>query len=281
MIGALVAAATISGAVPTALGPASRVVWIDAAEGAHVECSVAAPDRWRCNGVAETAPGIVILIGTDAVAHQCVAACGGDANVAVHRWGGLVVLDSGGMAADDLHQIRLTARKPGRSAVRPAVRRFRSVDDADVEVIRLSDLMFWIAGDSQDPDSYVSVDGPAIGSTRTPTSALAEGSPETPRFLSILPPSSLTGRVQDGAGQDVNHAEIELFEPLGLGSLNSKTPLESQPLILRAAAFLRQLGCVHIRPLGCRVRISSQSWMMSSDAGACGSNRSASRRSCG
>jgi hypothetical protein len=254
MIAVALLAAAIGGVVPDALGLPSRVVWIDAsggAQNAQIECAVVASDKWRCDGVPDAAPGIVVLVGVEGVAHQCVAVCDGDSRAVVHRWGGLVVLDSGGGAADDLRRVRLTARKPERSAVRPSVRRLRPMDDTDVEVVRLSDVMFWIEGDSADPDRYLSLDGPAIGSTRVPTAALAEVQPEAPLFVSVGAPFSLSGRVLGPKGEDVDHAEVELFEPLHLGASNARATLEMEPVVLRATAFSDSSGAFtfeHLAP---------------------------------
>jgi hypothetical protein len=245
VIAAALLAAAIAGVVPEALGPPSRVVWIDAGSSgqtAQIECAVVASDRWRCDGVPDAAPGIVVLVGAEAVAHQCFVVCDGTSRAVVHRWGGLVVLDSGGITPDDLRHIRLSAWKPGRSAVRPAVRRFRPVDDADVEVVRVSDVMFWIAGDSADPDRYLSVDGPSIGSIRLATAALTEAQPEAPLFVSLGTPFSLTGRVLDPRGEDVDHGEVELFELLHPSASNTRASLGTEPVILRATAFSDSAG---------------------------------------
>src|SRR5712671_2957342 len=99
MIGALLAAATIAGVVPSALGAPTHVMWIAADGSIQLPCELKTTTAWRCDGVPGNARGLVVVVGSDAIAHQCVAVCERDSDAAVHQWARLLIIEPGGVAA--------------------------------------------------------------------------------------------------------------------------------------------------------------------------------------
>lgn len=231
MIAALLTALSISGAVPPSLAAVSRVVWVDADMSAGPACTIDAPGQWTCDDVHEPARGVVVLIGDAALAYQCIGVCdhtsaGGPV---VRRWGRVVVLVPGAVAPEDLRDIRLTAAKPDRSTVRTALLRFTATEDSTVDIVPLSNAVFWVAGDSTDDDAFLRFDGPAISSLRVPARVLREGVPEQPLYVSATAPFALNGHVQDSTAQDVEDADVEVYEPLVTPS--SDRTFESLPMV--------------------------------------------------
>lgn len=231
MIAALLTAWSIAGAVPPSLAAVSRVVWIDAEMSGSAACTIAAPGQWKCDDLREPAQGLVVLIGDTALAYQCIGVCenASVAGAAVRRWGRVVVLAHGAVAPEDLHDLQLSAWKPHRSAVRTQLRRFTPAEDSAVDILPLSDTVFWVAGDSADPDAFLKVEGPAIGSFRVPVAALRDGVPEQPFYGSASAAFALTGHIQDGRAHGVENADVELYEPLVTPSTDRT--FESLPMI--------------------------------------------------
>ena len=131
-------------------------------------------------------------------------------------WGRVVQIIAGGAAPEDLHDLELTAWKPERSRTRPQTRRFAAIKDEDVHPVRLSDTSFWVAGNAGDPDAFLALGGPAIGSSRLSTRFLSEGAPDDIVYLPAVLPSTVSGRVHGAHGEDADGAEVELLERLEL-----------------------------------------------------------------
>ncbi len=233
MITVLLAAATIVGAIPARL-TASRVVWFDGRTGNSVTCDVAL-SAWRCDGLPEPPHGIVAMIGDTEVAVECIATCGqGDARA--RQWGRLMLVSPGGVAPADLRDLQVTAWRPEQSAFRTASRRVTATRDTDVDVVPVSDVAFWIAGNTVNPAAYLSVDGAAVGSVRVAVGLLAAGPPDAPFFLPASLPFSLSGRVQGASFQGIAGVDVQLFEPLvrdDVASAGTATG-ERPPMVLLA-----------------------------------------------
>lgn len=207
--------AEITGTVPKELGAASSIVWMDADEARlDVRCALEPPRAWKCAGLSSASRGVVVLVGDQAIAFSPIGVGDADARGSIGSWGRLVRVIPGGVIPDDLHDLRLTSWKPDRSSVRLQSQRFVPVEDAAVHVLRLSNTAFWLWGVKADIDSYVRLEGPAIASTRVPTTMLIDGAAELPFFAAAAAPFSLRGRVQAADGQDVEDTDVELFEPL-------------------------------------------------------------------
>lgn len=242
MIAAFAAVLTLSGVIPHELGIPSRVVWVSSEASAPGGCEVVEARRWRCD-VPQSPHGIVVMIGDGQIAYEYVADAGtGVISVPrIRQWGRMVTLMPAG-TADDPQELEITAWRPDRSAVRPHTRRFGRIEDSTVDIIRLSQTAAWISGEESGADGFISIDGPAVGSTRVSLPALAEGTPEAPFFVSLSMPFVLTGRVQSGGLQDVAGADVELFEPLaaseggGPHPAPQKAPREAPRMILHASA---------------------------------------------
>lgn len=235
MIAALLTALSIAGAVPQALTVVNRVIWLDVRTTDSATCDLSLA-RWRCDGLPESPHGIVVMIGDAGLAFECFAVCGSDGGPRVRKWGRLLVLSPGGAAPGDLRDIHVAAWKAQRSVFRTSARRLIAAHDPDIEVTPVSDGAFWVAGDTAASDSFISIDGPAVGSTRVPVSAAAEGPPDAPFFVAASIPFSLSGRVQSAALEDVPGADIQLFAPLGRtdeGPAAAPTD-EAAPMVLHA-----------------------------------------------
>jgi hypothetical protein len=111
------------------------------------------------------------------------------------------------------------------------LRRFVPVADQAVDIVQLSNVAFWIAGSTSDADAFLSIDGSAIGSLRAPLTDVKEGPPELPLFVPAPMAFPLTGRVRGRAAQDVEGAEVELYEPLTKPSPDRA--FESLPMVRR------------------------------------------------
>lgn len=235
MIATLLTALSIAGAIPPALTAVNRVIWLDVGTSDSATCELS-PARWRCDDLPESPHGIVVMIGDAGLAFECVAACGSGGGPRVRKWGRLLVLSPGGVAPNDLRDIHVAAWKPNRSVFRTAARRLIAAHDPDIEVTPVSGGAFWVAGDAVDADSFISIDGPAVGSMRVPVSAAAEGPPDAPFFVAAAIPFSLSGRVQSAALEDVPGADIQLFAPLGRTDGEPAAALtdEAAPMVLHA-----------------------------------------------
>lgn len=212
MIAMLLTAATITGAVPGGLAT-SRVVWFNSGTGDSITCDLAG-SMWRCDGLADPQHGIVAMIADSEVAIACIGGACGSGTGRARRWGRLVLVSPGGVAPTDLRELQVTAWKPQQSPFRIAARRLMAFRDADVDVVPISEVAFWIAGDAVNPGSYVSVEGAAIGSMRVVVGLLAAGPPDAPFFLPASIPFSLSGRVQSAALEGDAGVDVQLFEPL-------------------------------------------------------------------
>lgn len=205
-----------SGPVPTSLPAPSRVVWIaqDDREPPP-ECSLPQPSAWVCQSLSPNSRGLVVIVG----AQEGVAAIPiglGDANATpvVRAWGRVVRLTPGGVPQEDLHDVRVSAWRPLRPRSRLLTQRFSAAEELRITVVRLSDEVFWVAGNAVDPDAYLRIDGPALASARLAVAGFPDGPPEFPVFADVSPPVSIRGRVVDGHGQDVENAVVELWAPL-------------------------------------------------------------------
>ena len=222
-IGAVQGPVPLTGLIPPAIEAPARAMWISASpQTEDIRCGLLAPRRWSCEGVSPDARGLVVLIGDGIVAAVAVGVAGVDTTAA--SWGRVVQIIAGGAAPEDLHDLEITAWKPERSRTRPQTRRFAAIKDEDVHPVRLSDTLFWVAGNSGDPDAFLSLEGPAIGSSRLSARFLSEGLPDDIVYLPAVLPSIVSGRVHGAHGEDADGAEVELLERLELLQTGAPKP---------------------------------------------------------
>ncbi|MBI3493707.1 MAG: hypothetical protein HY047_18315, partial [Acidobacteria bacterium] len=206
----------LSGTIPTMLHSPSRIVWIAAdGEQRDVTCSWAAPSEWSCTGLSAGAQGLVVIVG----ASEDVAAIPvGFGNVVaasiVGAWGRVVRVVPGGAAPDSVHDIQVRAWKPDRPPTRALTRRFSPIEEAAATVVRLTPTTFWVTGGAVDAEAFLRFDGPAIATVRLALSPVTNGPPDIPVFVMADAPATLVGQVVDRHDQSVEHALVELWEPL-------------------------------------------------------------------
>jgi hypothetical protein len=105
----------------------------------------------------------------------------------------------------------------------------------------VSDATFWVTGGRTDPDAFLALDGPSIGSQRISTVRLSEGPPDEPVYLTADAPASITGRVRGLRGEPADAADVELWELLRFGQ---------QPPRLDDGTSLLRRGSVSTSPDG-------------------------------
>jgi hypothetical protein len=203
---------TLSGEIPALLHGPVRAVWVDSSGRPAGECDVNGL-KWTC--VVPAPPrGLVVLAGSDRLAFEQPSAPDSTAGFQSRRWGSAIVVQPGGAALEDLQQIRVTASMPERSVNRPNTLRFQPVLQPDVAVLKLSDTVFWIAGDEIDADAYLTVEAPLLASMRVSLATVVGTPPEQVVEVLAAAPFTLSGRVQTQHGEDVEGAAVELYEPL-------------------------------------------------------------------
>ncbi len=238
----------VAGTIPAGFGPPVRIVWIDAtAAEPDARCQLQPSLGWRCDGLSSASRGLVVLVGNGALAVLAVGIAGVDRAGAVCSWGRLLRVSPGGVVADDLHDLRVTPWKPARSTARRQAQRFSLVEDPSVHVMPLSNIAFWVSGGEIDQDAFVQLEGPAIASLRIPAKTLMDAPPELPRVLEAVAPFALTGRVVSADGQEVEAADVELFEPLNAADEDGSA---GQPRGAKEAAPLVRVGQATSRPDG-------------------------------
>lgn len=229
----------VTGGLPSGLDTPARTFWIAASPDAEdVRCHTSTPGQWSCDGLLTGARGLIVLVGDGRIGAVPVGVPGARATTAT--WGRVVRVTPGGVGPDELHDLRLMAWTPERSRVRPQTRLFSSTKDTEVQTVRLSDTAFWVTGNAVDPDAFVALDGPAIGTSRLSTRTLSEGAPEDPVFIAAAQPVSLTGYVRGAHGEDGDNAEVELLEPLQTVAaapepLDARTPLVRRLTVIASA----------------------------------------------
>lgn len=237
----------LSGTFPDTLSAPSRVSWVGADQLIAATCAIEALTRWQCPDITEKSRGVVIAVGIDAVAYRPVGI--GDVRMTVKKRGRLIVLQPGAVAPDDLHDMRLTASVPARS-LRVRSTRLVPTKDASADVVPLSDLVFWVATDIVDPDAFVTIDGPAIGSTRIGVATAMEGPPEVPLFVSPAMALSLEGRIQGPQDAVLEQADVEVFAPVAPPYDDVPKDFESQVMIRIGATRSDQDGMFRFDRIG-------------------------------
>ncbi len=226
----------VTGPIPVSLGPPSRILWLPA-DGIAGEqnCELTFRSTWRCRLPAGS-PGVVVVAADPRLVSFPIGVANVDTPLTIASWGRLLLVQDGGATPDDLRDLRVIAWKPERSAARPQTQRLTPIQDSAVHVSRLSQSAFWLTGEPLDPDAYVLIEGAAFASKRLSTPAIASGPPDVPFYVSLTPPFSMTGRVEDRATQNVDGADVELFEPLTMSEDRGRSPGQPPVLIRRAKA---------------------------------------------
>ena len=226
----------VTGLIPMSLGPPSRIVWLptDGIAGDQ-DCELTFRSTWKCRLPAGS-PGVVVVAAEAALVSFSIGVASVEVPLTIASWGRLLLVQDGGATPDDLRDLQVIAWKPERSAVRSQTARLTPIQDAAVHVSRLSQSAFWLTGEPLDPDAYVLIEGAAFASKRLSTTAIASGPPDVPFYVSLTPPSSMTGRVEDRSGQDVDGADVELFEPLAMSDDRERSSGQPPVLIRRAKA---------------------------------------------
>jgi len=226
-----------SGPIPKSLTAPSRVTWIaQDAQEPPVECSFPQPSAWACQPLSPHARGVVVIVDAQqGVAAIPVGLATADSAPVASKWGRAVRLTPGGVPQEDLHDVKVSAWRPLRPASRLLTQRFSTAEEPGITVLRLSDEMFWIAGNAVDTDAYLRIDGPALASSRLAVAGLQDGQPEFPVFADVSPPVSIRGQVVDEHGQSVEDAVVELWAPLRPGE-GPKEEKDAGKALLRWAA---------------------------------------------
>jgi hypothetical protein len=223
----------ISGVIPPGVENPLRVVWIDGGEQTAVACAAAA-STWSCAGPT-TQPGIVAIIGQDALAFVAVGSTGIEP-AQTRTWGRLLVLTPSAADPAALADVTLAPRAPARSPHRPRTTRFMPATQPGVDVVRLSDAAFWVAGDDGDRDAFVEIAGSRIATTRISVAVLRSDAPEAGALVSVTAAVPLRGRVTDTRGAPVGDVVVELFEPLPALSPDATGTFDETSSVIRTAA---------------------------------------------
>ena len=203
--------AVVSGEIPASVQAPTAAEWIDSNGYIAHRCELAG-HRWTCT-VPDGSRGLVTVIGTSQVAYA-QATSSGSSGMQVAQWGSAMVILPAGVVEDDLRNIRIVAKKPDRSIHRPRTTRFQTVAQNGVNVMKLSETAFWIAGAHVDPDAFLAVDGPRIASAWVSIATLANNGSGQPVAVPAAAPFALTGRVQNARGEDVEGITVDLYVPL-------------------------------------------------------------------
>lgn len=190
----------------------SRVLFVPADDSPVVAGCDLQGRRWVCATVAAGSRGLVVLIGLDSVAAFAAGADGQP--VSRGAWGRVIQVSPGAVTSAELHDLDLSAWKPDRPRLRPHARQFMVTADEGVLVVRLSDHRFWVSGRLTDPDAFLLVEGPAIGSQRLPTARLPEEPVEQIVYVNAGAPTPLQGFVQGSRGEAADGAAVDLMELL-------------------------------------------------------------------
>jgi hypothetical protein len=235
-----------AGAAPASIGALVVASRVSLATGDQQPCAITGVSTWNCSAVAVGASAVVVLVGDRGV--TMVPAPGG-APAPVGQWGRILRIVPGGATKDMLHDLVVTAWRPDRPAVRPRSRRLMPVADPSTNVLPLSPTVVWVGGDMPERDAYILVEASAIAGVRVSTARLAEGPPDVPVMLSADGVVPLAGHVETKAGQAVQQASIDLFEPL-MGTVDDPAPLHEQTLVRRATAQSNASGEFEFGHLG-------------------------------
>jgi hypothetical protein len=224
----------VTGTIPVSLGPASRVLWVPADGNAGPGgCELSSPSTWRCHFPSGSRGVVVVAAGARLASFPIgIDDVGSPATIA--SWGRLVIVDSGGGTAEDLRDLHITAWKPERSTARQQTRRFRPIEDSAVQVMRLSNVAFWLTGEPVDHDASVLIESHAFGAKRLATLAIASDTPDVPFYTALTIPISIVGRVEDRSSQNVEDADVEIFEPLTIADPRDR-PAGQEPMLIRRA----------------------------------------------
>ena len=220
-------AAVVTGTLPPSLAQSSRIVWMAPGEAAPIPCAVDA-GRWTCPAIPDPAHAVVVAIAADAIGFQPGAS---GAAMKIRRSGRLITIEPGAAAPEDLHDLRVTAWVPQRSAVRARSTRLAVAVDPATDVLPLSATTFWLATDVADPDAFALIEGPSVGRVRIPTALAIDGPLEAAFYVSAQPASALAGRVVSTRGDVIADAEVELFEPVVSQRIDAAADdLQSRPM---------------------------------------------------
>jgi hypothetical protein len=236
------AANTIVGAMPAMNAPPTRIAWIDSDPSAHVICALASPLRWECSETPDRPHALVVLIADDGVIAVPVGPAWDRGSSAIKRWGRLVVVTSGAVAAEELRGLKLTAWKPERSAYRTKATRFVPAEASSIDTVSLGDGAFWIAGDETDPDAFVRLDAVGIAAGRISVAELTDGPADARLFVAAGAPLEMVGVVESDRGASVDTADVELFEPLTSGLNAGDLRPEERPMIRVAQTRTNDAG---------------------------------------
>ena len=226
----LLALATIVGVVPRELVAPARVAWIGSDPSHAIVCLLQSSARWACDGVPPDARGVVVIVSDDGIAY-ITNGSSGVVNPVLRRWGRAIHLQAASGSDEDLARLQLTLHAPDRSSARPLTTRF-VLRNSLMDVVRLASDIFWVAGDEVESDAFLTLDAATFAATRIPLGTLLGGDVESPIYVTLTMPATLTGRVQDARGADVAGADVELFELLSTSvETQSVNDVLSQPQI--------------------------------------------------
>lgn len=245
----------LSGEIPRGIDVPSRVLFIPAGDNpVESGCDVRA-GRWICADVAAGSRGLVVFVGQDAIAWMVVGTEARAASAA--SWGRVIQVSPAAVTPAELHDLDLTPLKPDRPRLRPRTRQFMAIADDGVRVVKLSSSRFWVSGRVTDPDAFLLVEGPAIGSQRLPTARLPDEPVEQIVYVNATAPTVLQGYVQGSRGEDAYGADVDLMEMLEMSA--DPRLADDTPVIYRASTTVSADGSFRFdRVTGGPFRISAR-----------------------
>ncbi len=239
---------TLAGSTPAAIGAAWRAVYISVEASHDTTCQLLPLDRWTCADLPADANGIVVIVGERAIAYRAVRAI--DPSFIIRRWGRLLAIQHGSIADEELVQTTVTAWAPARSQFRPRSTRALLTADPSIDVLTVAPGAFWVAGDAGNGGRFLLVGGGGFATTRVMLSAMEAGEVDTPLVVAPAPASTLSGRVEDAQGTDIDGTDVELFELLEPRTDLTGEEILAAPLVRSALARTQADGTFAFERLG-------------------------------
>ncbi|HZR24921.1 MAG TPA: hypothetical protein VFA59_15115 [Vicinamibacterales bacterium] len=230
--------AVVSGVVPASLPSPARIAWVGGTD--VVACQVA-DRRWSCETEGVLSQGLVVIAGENRIAYAQPQSA--DPLFAIASWGRLVV-------APDA--VRVTAWKPDRSSWRSHVKKLTPAKDDQTTIVPIAAGQFWIVGAdaTSDNDAFVVLESDTFARTRISVSRLRSGDVATPEYVTPVVATTLFGRVQSTAGNDIADTDVELFEPLVEDARRSADELTNTELVRVAITRTAEDGSFQFDRLG-------------------------------
>lgn len=221
---------TISGAVPRGLIAPSEIAWVTDDESQLVTCQLSALS-WSCEAPQQPR-GIIVVTGANGIAYRMPE---GD-DFAIRPWGRLLVVQSDATPDADPVGVSVSAWMPERSQWRTNTKRLDITQDRSIDVVRVSQRAFWVAGDETDRAGFVRLDVGQFASTRIMWNVVRDADFRVPLVITPTLAATLRGHVRSSTDSDVDGTDVELFEPLiPDSSASDEALLEAESIRIEAA----------------------------------------------